>query len=135
MTRMNFARALAAITLVVGTFAFSPSAPANATTLRHTSLEKAAPGVNDTITLAPTALKLWFNEKVDLKAVQLRLQMEGGPIAMLGGMVRDSLKSEKSVVVPILSDVDPGTYRVTWAVAGADGHPVQGRFAFVLKTK
>jgi methionine-rich copper-binding protein CopC len=133
MTRTNLVRVFAALILAVSAFAISPAAPASASMLRHTKLEKASPGVNDTITIAPTSLKLWFNEKVDLKTIQLRLQMEGGPIATLGAMVRDSVNSDKSVVVPILSDVDPGTYRVTWAVAGADGHPVQGRYAFVLK--
>lgn len=100
---------------------------------RHTKLEKGAPGPNDTIKVAPVTLTLWFNEKVDLKTIQIRLQKEQGPIATLGTAGRDSVKSDKSVVYPIMSDLDAGTYRVTWAVAGADGHPVQGRYAFVLK--
>jgi methionine-rich copper-binding protein CopC len=125
--------ALAAFVLgsaVVVSAATSSTAEA---TRRHTKLEKASPGVNDTIKVAPVNLTLWFNEKVDLKTIQIRLQKEGGAIATLGTAGRDSVKSDKSVSYPIMSDVDAGTYRVTWAVAGADGHPVQGRYAFVLK--
>jgi methionine-rich copper-binding protein CopC len=125
--------ALAALVLssafLVSAASSSPAAEAR----RHTKLEKGSPGPNDTIKVAPVALSLWFNEKVDLKTIQIRLQKEGGPIATLGTAGRDSVKSDKSVVYPIMSDVDAGTYRVTWAVAGADGHPVQGRYAFVLK--
>jgi methionine-rich copper-binding protein CopC len=107
----------------------------SASTLRHTKLEKASPGPGDTIGYPPAALKLWFSEKADLKAVQLRLQMDKGPIATLGTAGRDSVGSDKSVVAPLMSEITPGTYIVTWSVAGADGHPVQGRYSFVLKSK
>jgi methionine-rich copper-binding protein CopC len=107
----------------------------SASALRHTKLDKAAPGPGDTISYPPAALKLWFSEKVDLRATQLRLQMDKGPIATLGTAGRDSVGSDKSVVAPLMSEITPGTYIVTWAVAGADGHPVQGRYSFVLKSK
>jgi methionine-rich copper-binding protein CopC len=133
-SRRRFAGvALAALMLGASLVVSSATTSAAAESRRHTKLEKGSPGVNDTITAAPVTLGLWFNEKVDLKTIQIRLQKEGGPIATLGTAGRDSVKSDKSVVYPIMSDLDAGTYRVTWAVAGADGHPVQGRYAFVLK--
>lgn len=116
-------------TFLVSGASSSPAAESR----RHTKLEKASPGPNDTIVVAPASLKLWFSEKLDLKTIQLRLQREQGPIATLGTVGRDSVNSDKSAVYAIMSDLDPGTYRVTWAVAGPDGHPVQGRYAFVLK--
>jgi methionine-rich copper-binding protein CopC len=98
----------------------------------HTKLLKSAPAANDTLATAPTAISLWFNEKVELKVTTVKLAGPSGAVK-LGAVTRDEKVKDAPVVAAIPSTLGAGTYTASWSVAGDDGHPVKGSFAFVVK--
>jgi methionine-rich copper-binding protein CopC len=51
----------------------------------------------------------------------------------LGAVTRDEKVKDAPVVAAIPSTLGAGTYTASWSVAGDDGHPVKGSFAFVVK--
>lgn len=111
------------------------STPSLSAALRHTRLVKASPADKDTLTVAPTSLKLWYNEKIELPAITLKLTGAGGAAVTLGAVTRDSVNAPTSAVAPITGKLAPDTYTVSWSLAGADGHPVKGTYTFVLKAR
>lgn len=120
--------------VVTGAFAIgATTAPSLNAALRHTRLVKASPADKDTLATPPTSLKLWYNEKVELSVVTLKLAGANGSAVALGAVTRDSANAPTSVVAPIAGTLAPDTYTVNWSLAGADGHPVKGTYSFVLK--
>jgi methionine-rich copper-binding protein CopC len=99
----------------------------------HTKLLKSEPATKDTLVAAPKAIKLWFNEKVDLKLTTVKLEGPAGAIT-LGALSRDGQGKDAPVVASIPTAVGAGNYTVNWSVAGDDGHPVKGNFGFVVKS-
>jgi methionine-rich copper-binding protein CopC len=98
----------------------------------HTKLLKSAPAANDTLTAAPTAISLWFNEKVELKVTTVKLAGPAGAVK-LAAATRDDKVKDAPVVAAITTPLAAGSYTASWSVAGDDGHPVKGSFAFVVK--
>jgi methionine-rich copper-binding protein CopC len=130
-TFLRTAFVVAAGILAIG----ATSTPSLSAALRHTRLVKASPADKDTLTVAPTSLKLWYNEKVELPAMSLKLAGTSGAAVTLGAVTRDSVNAVTSVVAPITGKLAPDTYTVSWSLAGADGHPVKGTYSFVLRAR
>ncbi len=127
-------RALVALSAMIALTAAAAPAPSAATSTArfHTKLLKSAPAANDTLTTAPTALSLWFNEKVALKVTTVKLAGPAGDVK-LGAVTRDEKVKDAPVVAAITTPLGAGSYTASWSVAGDDGHPVKGTFAFVVK--
>jgi methionine-rich copper-binding protein CopC len=51
----------------------------------------------------------------------------------LGAVTRDEKVKDAPVVAAISVPLAAGKYTASWSVAGDDGHPVKGSFAFVVK--
>jgi hypothetical protein len=100
--------------------------------LFHARLVKAQPGVNETVTVSPDSLKLWFSERVELPLSKVALK-GGGAVKMLGALAFGGPGADAPMVVAVRDKLAPGTYTVDWTVAGKDGHPTKGSFAFVVK--
>ena len=100
--------------------------------LFHARLVKAQPGVNDTVTVSPDSLKLWFSERVELPLSKVVLK--GGRAAkMLGELVFGGSGVDAPMVAAVRDKLTPGTYIVDWTIAGKDGHPTKGSYTFVVK--
>jgi copper resistance protein C len=94
----------------------------------HAHLTHAEPGVDSTISTAPTRIRLWFNEppEAPLSAATL-LKADNSPVAVIKlGATDDSL----SVAGPIPVTLAPGNYTVLWRTGSRDGHAVRGRYGF-----
>jgi len=140
-SRLTSAIALAAIAFAV-TAAASDARPAlgharpalvrGRPALFHAHLVKAQPGVNDTVTVSPDSLKLWFSERVELPLSKVALK-GGGAAKMLGELAFGGPGADAPMVVAVRDKLAPGTYTVDWTVAGKDGHATKGSFAFVVK--
>ena len=97
----------------------------------HTTLVKATPGIDATITTAPTELTLWFNERPDVSLSNIVLQ---GP---------DSTKVETgstkahtdtlALTALVRGPMKPGKYTVLYRTAGSDGHVMRGKYQFTLQ--
>jgi len=134
---MSFAlrslRSVRPLAVAIAAFVTIAAAPLTPAARFHSKLVKSEPAANDTLTAAPKALKLWFNEKVELRLTTVKLTGAGGAVK-LGAVTRDERVKDAPVVAPIPTELAAGSYTVAWSVAGDDGHPTKGTFAFVVKT-
>lgn len=90
----------------------------------HTHLQSTVPADKSRVPAAP-AIELHFSEAARLTSLTLQHgKGEARPLA-----VPAKAASSVSVPVPALA---PGSYTVSWRVAGADGHVVSGAFAFTI---
>ncbi|MGE0440921.1 MAG: copper resistance protein CopC [Gemmatimonadales bacterium] len=97
----------------------------------HNHLTKSTPAEDEELAASPTAIRLWFAEKVEPKFSSITL------------MTADSAKIEvakpkatddpKSVVSDLAAPLAAGTYLVRWRTAGDDGHAVRGTYQFKVK--
>jgi putative copper export protein/methionine-rich copper-binding protein CopC len=93
----------------------------------HGALARSVPAKNARLTEAPRTLRLTFTERPELAFTNLHLlgpdsvEVELGPLR---------LDSARTVVTDIRGPLVAGTYVVAWQMAGADGHPVRGRYSF-----
>lgn len=128
--RVAFAASIAAVT---GFVMLGAPTDVGAASLarRHTKLVRSTPAAGETLSASPKSLALWFSEKVPLKVTTVKLTGQGGPVT-LGAPSRDDTTADAPVVLTISAPLAPGKYTVAWSVAGDDGHPVKGNFAFTV---
>ena len=84
MTNTKRILSTAAIALVVAGGVVSTTAASAPAALFHTALKKSWPAKNDTVT-APTEVKLWFSEAVELPVVGVKLAMADGSMSVTLG--------------------------------------------------
>jgi methionine-rich copper-binding protein CopC len=113
-----------ATAMAAATFA-SPFASA------HASLKSSNPAAGATLTATPKEITLTFNEKVEEAFSTITLaDSQGKPVVAERAKVDATDPSVLRLVAPVLS---AGSYTVTWAVAGHDGHRRKGDFKFTVK--
>lgn len=96
--------------------------------LAHPKLRRSSPAAGDTVTVL-SEVALTFDEAVEPAISTLVLLAPDGRRIVLrprAGAARSELLASVS---PTLA---PGTYTMEWKVAGGDGHPIRGRFAFTM---
>jgi methionine-rich copper-binding protein CopC len=118
-----------ACTLAVAATVFFAAAAAPE---RHMALVKAEPGADSTVTVAPTALKLYWTQVPKLPATQVRLTNAATQAVQVGPVTLDA-RDTKVMNVPITAQITPGVYTVTWRTAGDDGHILNGTYKFTFR--
>jgi len=114
---------LGALTVVA--LVLLPAAPAAA----HAVLLRTTPAPQSTVKTAPRAVRLDFNEHVDVAFGAIRVfDVDAHRVDL--GKIRTT-NHGTSVLVP-LRPLHDGTYSVTWRAVSADGHLVRGGFAFYV---
>jgi copper resistance protein C len=94
----------------------------------HAFLDHADPGVGSRTRNPPTAVQVWFTEK--LEPAFCRLQVFDGSGAEIDkrDMTMDSANGAAlKVSLPALK---PGKYKVVWHVVSIDTHSTNGEFTF-----
>lgn len=97
----------------------------------HTTLVKATPAIDGTVTAAPTELTLWFNERPDVSLSNIVLQgadstkVETGSTRAAG----DTL----ALTALVRGTMKPGKYTVLYRTAGSDGHVMRGKYQFTYQ--
>lgn len=119
-------KALAGLVLAI---LFLPLAPASL--LAHGHLKSSTPASGAHLANVPRELRLNFSETAEMAFTYVRLLSVDGRAVALGPLAY-APDSRRSVVVPVIGAMEPGTYVVVWQVAGDDGHPVRGRFEFLI---
>jgi methionine-rich copper-binding protein CopC len=110
------------------------AATGSAASLRHTHLIKSEPSNNDTLAVAPKAVKLWFTEQVELGITTVKLASSTGTSIALGAVARPDTGKAAPVVATIAQALAPGAYQIDWSTAALDGHPAKGTIAFVVRS-
>lgn len=125
-------RALALALTIAGVFAAASSPGSLEAARRHVHLRKSTPAAKETLAGSPKSISLWFSEKVDLKLTTLKLADANGVAATLGALQRDTI-ADAPVTAEVSRPIAPGSYTLSWSVAGADGHPQKGTVKFTVK--
>jgi len=97
----------------------------------HASLKSSNPEAGTTLAAAPKEIVLTFNEKVEEAFSTITLaDGEGKAVAADKAKVDAANPAILRLTAPSLA---AGSYTVTWAVAGHDGHRRKGDFKFTVK--
>lgn len=99
--------------------------------LAHGKLVRSTPSAGSRVGNAPTELRLTFSEKAELAMTRVRLLDAKGKALTLAPLAAGG-DAGKTVVAAVRGPLAPGAYTVSWQMAGRDGHPVRGRFNFVV---
>lgn len=97
--------------------------------LAHSKLIRSSPAADAILEASPAQIQLWFSEEPLLPMSAVTVTGAGGAVKL--GAPRAG--GERSIVVPVGTTLEPGTYRITWKTAGDDGHVIQGTVAFSIK--
>ncbi|MBI5876794.1 MAG: copper resistance protein CopC [Chloroflexi bacterium] len=100
--------------------------------LAHAKLVKSDPAADSTVTTAPQTVTIWFNEELDTKLSNIKVQDPGGAPVDLGNS-KVNLDDRKQLTVGLKQPLANGVYTVIWhAVTPDDGGISDGRFKFTL---
>lgn len=113
-----------ALALLVPAWLLALTGPAAA----HVGLAAAAPAENETVTSAPTEVRLEFSGPLEAGGEHAIGVFGPGEQRVDGGAVTEL--SDRAVSTTIGDPPEPGAYTVRWLVVGADGHPIEGTYAF-----
>jgi copper transport protein len=93
----------------------------------HATLVSSEPTANSRLATSPTRVRLVFSEQVEPSLAQVSIVASANGVTPLtvGGDVHDV----HAIIAPV-GTLGPGAYRLRWRVVSADGHPVEGSFAF-----
>lgn len=120
--RVRWGFAVAAVLLAV-----ARPAPAWA----HGGLRASVPAANARLVAPPTVLRLTFSEAPELAVTTVTLLgADGRPVAL--GAIARAPEDRMTVTAAVPRRLAAGQYTVRWQMAGADGHPVRGRFVFAV---
>ena len=125
-SRARLARAfIVALSIVSGLLWRPAELPA------HAALRDAVPAAGSRLPLPPRELRLTFTEAVAVGFSRVQLIGPGGAAFALGPLTHPA-DSATVLVAPVAGALPPGDYTVAWEVAGSDGHPTRGSFAFTV---
>lgn len=90
------------------------------------------PADNSHLSVAPRELRLTFTEASELSFTRVELFGPDSQMVALGPIMYGDGDARRVVVASIRGALHVGTYTVVWQIVGADGHPVRGRYSFMI---
>ena len=106
---------------------------APSTASAHGNLKRSEPAAGAVIAQLPPLLRLDFTEAPELAFTRVTLIGPNQDTVALSAL-RYAADSRRSVIADVRGAGTAGTYTVVWRMAGADGHPMQGRFSFTVQS-
>lgn len=97
----------------------------------HARLVKAEPAARATVSIAPTVVRLWFNERIEPRFASAEVTDTNGQVVS-AGPAAVSADDPKRMELP-LGELTPGVYRVRYRVLSVDGHVVEASHTFTVK--
>ncbi|WP_169082707.1 copper resistance protein CopC [Paenibacillus sp. PL91] len=96
--------------------------------LAHSKLETAVPAKDATVNVSPELIELTFNTKIE-KLSNFKILNAAGE-----EMEKDKVEvSGMSMSGALPAELPNGIYTVKWTIIGADGHSVEGDYAFTVE--
>jgi Uncharacterized protein, homolog of Cu resistance protein CopC len=102
---------------------------------RHAKLLNSKPAARETLKASPMAIKLWFSEPVETGLSRIKLVGAGGATFATGRARTIPGADASTLMAPVTAPLPAGSYRVQWAVASDDGHPVKGSYSFTVVSR
>jgi copper transport protein len=97
--------------------------------LAHAKLDRSQPKANETISVAPKLVELWFSEALESGLNTIEVKDQTGKRVDRGEVV---LAEGNKMAQVELGDLSPGVYTVVWKALSADQHAMRGSFTFTL---
>ena len=97
----------------------------------HAKLQSSTPADGATVAVAPSELRLAYNEPVEVAMSTIKVSGPGDAAVTLDKVTADS--SDEKVLVQHLPKLSAGEYRVEWSTMGHDGHHRKGELRFTVK--
>ena len=97
----------------------------------HGRVKSTSPAAGAHLAAAPHEIRLEFSEVPELTVSSVKLLSADGQAVALAPLAYTA-ESHRVVVAAIRGVLASGTYVVQWQLVGDDGHPVRGRFSFVI---
>lgn len=95
--------------------------------LAHSRLEQSAPAADSVLDNSPSAIEMTFNTKIEKLSSFKLLDENGEQIETERTEVDNDTLSGK-----VKEPLGNGTYTVDWTIIGADGHTINGSYAFTV---
>jgi methionine-rich copper-binding protein CopC len=101
----------------------------------HSDYDHSEPTAGSTVATAPTIIKVWFTETVQLSGSSLKVTNAAGQQVDSKDVKLDpSDDDHKIVVVSLNPSLPAGTYKVAWKTISADdGDEDEGEFSFTVR--
>lgn len=96
----------------------------------HSGLARSEPAEGDALLSGPRYVRLWFTEAVRDNGRNLIGVLDADGARVDEGVAYVDPEDPTHVWAPIEGALPVGEYRVEWRASSADGHPVEGVFAF-----
>ncbi|KRE46865.1 copper resistance CopC family protein [Paenibacillus sp. Soil522] len=96
--------------------------------MAHSKLENAVPAQDATVAVPPERIELTFNTKIE-KLSHFKIWNAAGEEMEKGTVEVDGMTMSGTVPAALPN----GIYTVKWAIIGADGHSVEGDYAFTVE--
>jgi methionine-rich copper-binding protein CopC len=97
----------------------------------HAFLVRAEPRVGSKVNKAPTEVRIWFSETVQVSMSSIQVFDVSGKHVDKKDTHSD--RANRAVLcVSLLPALTPGTYKVIWRVISADTHVTSGDFHFQI---
>jgi len=132
MHTRSLSRSLLALALVVTALTAFSSTREEASARRHTRLVRSEPAKDSTVRVAPTELRLWFSETLDLGVTRIVLTDAARQPIATRALTRDAA-TDAPIITALDAPLPDGNYSVAWSTSSKDGHPVRGTFRFSVR--
>jgi methionine-rich copper-binding protein CopC len=121
---MNYART--GLLAIAAAAAFASYADA------HAQLKAAGPAPGSVVNASPKALRIQFNEAIEIGFSGVDVTNEKGEKQPTGA-ASASPTDKTQLIVPLTGTLAPGKYTVVWHAVGDDTHRTEGRYNFEVK--
>jgi methionine-rich copper-binding protein CopC len=98
----------------------------------HAVLKAAGPAPGSVVNSSPKALRIQFNEAIELGFSGVEVTNAKGE-KMPTGTASTAANDKAQLIVPLTSELAPGKYTVVWHAVGDDTHRTEGRYNFEVK--
>ena len=100
----------------------------------HPHLKAAGPAPASIVNVSPAALRLQFNEPVELAFSGVEVTNAKGEKQSVG-KAKTVANDKAQLIVPLNGTLAPGKYTVAWHAVGDDTHHVNGSYTFSVKNQ
>lgn len=98
----------------------------------HAVLKSAGPAPGSVVNTAPKALRIQFNEAIELGFTGVDVTNEKGEKQPTGSATTNPT-DKAQLIVPLTGTLAPGKYTVAWHAVGDDTHRTEGKYNFEVK--
>jgi methionine-rich copper-binding protein CopC len=98
----------------------------------HAQLKAAGPAPGSIVTTSPKALRIQFNEAIEIGFSGVDVTNAKGE-KIPTGAATTAANDKAQLIVPLTGELAPGKYTVAWHAVGDDTHRTEGRYNFEVK--